>query len=66
MKRLAELRESQALTLRDLAELSGVDANTINQVELGHRRARPSTIRKLARGLGVDPEELTRPLAPAR
>jgi len=52
--RLAELRESQALTLRDLAERSGVDANTINQVELGHRKPRPSTLRKLARGLGID------------
>jgi transcriptional regulator with XRE-family HTH domain len=68
MERLAELRERRALTLRDLADLSGVDANTINQIELGHRKARPSTIRKLARALEIDPEELTaRPkdLAPA-
>ncbi len=58
MERLAELRESQALTLRDLAERSGVDANTINQVELGHRKARPSTLRKLAKALDVDVREL--------
>jgi len=57
VERLAELRESQALTLRDLAERSGVDANTINQVELGHRKPRPSTLRKLARALEVDVEE---------
>jgi transcriptional regulator with XRE-family HTH domain len=56
--RLAELRESQALTLRDLAERSGVDANTINQVELGHRKPRPSTLRKLAKALDVDVREL--------
>jgi len=55
--RLAELRESQALTLRDLAGRSGVDANTINQVELGHRRPRPSTLRKLAKALDVDVRE---------
>jgi len=55
--RLAELRESQALTLRDLAERSGVDANTINQVELGHRKPRPSTLRKLAKALDVDVRE---------
>ena len=54
MDRLAELRESQALTLRDLAERSGVDANTINQVELGHRKPRPSTLRKLAKALDVE------------
>jgi transcriptional regulator with XRE-family HTH domain len=52
--RLAELRESQGLTLRDLAERSGVDANTINQVELGHRKPRPSTLRKLAKALNVE------------
>ncbi len=58
MERLAELRESQALTLRDLAERSGVDANTINQVELGHRKPRPSTLRKLAKALDVEVREL--------
>ncbi len=58
MERLAELRETQALTLRDLAERSGVDANTINQVELGHRKPRPSTLRKLAKALDVDVREL--------
>ena len=57
MDRLAELRESQALTLRDLAERSGVDANTINQVELGHRKPRPSTLRKLAKALDVEVRE---------
>jgi len=58
--RLAELRESQALTLRDLAERSGVDANTINQVELGHRKPRPSTLRKLAKALNVEVSDLVR------
>jgi transcriptional regulator with XRE-family HTH domain len=57
MDRLAELRERRALTLRELSEMSGVAADTINQIELGHRRPRPSTLRKLARALGVDVEE---------
>ena len=65
MDRLAELRESQALTLRDLAERSGVDANTINQVELGHRKPRPSTLRKLAKALDVEVEDFFRDPAPA-
>jgi transcriptional regulator with XRE-family HTH domain len=42
--------------------MSGVDANTINQIELGHRKARPSTTRKLASALGVSAEELERPI----
>lgn len=57
MDRLAELRERRALTLRELSEMSGVAADTINQIELGHRRPRPSTLRKLARALEVDVEE---------
>ncbi len=57
MDRLAELRERRALTLRELAEMSGVAADTINQIELGHRKPRPSTLRKLARALEVDIEE---------
>jgi transcriptional regulator with XRE-family HTH domain len=41
--------------------MSGVDANTINQIELGRSKPRPSTVRKLARALGVSAEELERP-----
>ena len=69
MDRLAELRERRALTLRELSEISGVAADTINQIELGHRKPRPSTLRKLARALEVDVEEFYRepalPLAEA-
>jgi len=56
-ERLAELRERRALTLRELAQMSGVAADTINQIELGHRKARPSTLRKLARALEIDVQE---------
>ncbi len=55
---MAELRERRALTLRELSEMSGVAADTINQIELGHRKARPSTLRKLAKALEVDVREL--------
>jgi transcriptional regulator with XRE-family HTH domain len=65
MDRLAELRERRALTLRELAKMSGVAADTINQIELGHRKPRPSTLRKLARALEVDVEELMSPKAEA-
>lgn len=58
MERLAELREERALTLRELSAMSGVATDTINQIELGHRRPRASTLRKLARALGVEPQEL--------
>ncbi len=72
MERLAELREQRALTLRELSAMSGVATDTINQIELGHRMPRPSTLRKLAKALGVEPQELrgagepSAPKAPTR
>ena len=57
-QRLRQLRVERALTLRALAERSGVSYDTINKLELGQRPARLSTIRKLADVLGVEPKEL--------
>jgi transcriptional regulator with XRE-family HTH domain len=56
--RLRRLRAENALTLRALAEISGVSSDTINKLELGRRPAHASTIRKLAQALGVEPREL--------
>jgi transcriptional regulator with XRE-family HTH domain len=55
--RLRQLRVERALSLRALAQRSGVAFDTINKLELGHRPARLVTIRKLAE-LGVEPREL--------
>jgi transcriptional regulator with XRE-family HTH domain len=57
-EKLRKLRVEQALTLRALAERSGVTYDTINKLELGQRPARLSTIRKLAEALGAEPREL--------
>jgi transcriptional regulator with XRE-family HTH domain len=38
----------------DLARASGVAQNTISEIETGRREARPATLGKLARALGVD------------
>ena len=38
----------------DLAEASGVAQNTISEIELGKREARPGTLKKLAEALGVE------------
>ena len=58
MQRLKELRRERVLSLRALAQRSGVAFDTINKLELGHRPARLVTIRKLADALGVEPKEL--------
>ena len=56
--RLRELRERAALSQEDLAKKSGVSRATIADLEADKRPARPSTRRKLAEALRVEPHEL--------
>ena len=56
--RLREIRVSKLLTLRTLGEMSGVSYDRISKLELHGGPVRPTTIRKLAEALGVDPAEL--------
>jgi transcriptional regulator with XRE-family HTH domain len=58
--RLKALRHQRVLTLRELEQLSGVAYNTIWHLENGKRGAQPRTLRKLARALYVEPEELVK------
>jgi transcriptional regulator with XRE-family HTH domain len=60
MAKLKELRNRRVLTLHELEELSGVAYNTIWRLENGKTGAQPRTLRKLARALGVEPEELVK------
>ena len=55
--RLRRLRKELALSQQDLESISGVAQHTISDLEAGKRGARPSTIRKLADALGVQPRE---------
>ncbi len=59
VEKLRELRRRRVLTLRELEAVSGVSYATVWRLESGRTtEARPSTIRKLAEALGVEPEEL--------
>ncbi len=60
MDRLKALRNQRLLTLRELEQRSGVAYNTIWHLENGKRGAQPRTLRKLARALDVEPEELVK------
>lgn len=60
MERLRALRNEHVLTLRELAVEADVSKDTIWRLENGHSDAHPSTIRKLAKALGVLPKELVR------
>jgi transcriptional regulator with XRE-family HTH domain len=57
-EKLRRLRESRLWLIGDLAEKSGVHRNLISTYENGKSGAHPDTIRKLARALGVEPQEL--------
>ena len=60
-ERIATLREEQALTQADLAESARISPSTLSQIESG-RVPRPhvGTVRKIARALGVEPQDLWR------
>jgi putative transcriptional regulator len=50
-----ELREKKFMTQRELAEKAGVTVETISRLENGKYKPRFSTIKKLAKALGVEP-----------
>ena len=55
---LRRLRRRAVMSQEQLAEKSGVARDTISKLETGQRGAYPSTIRKLAVGLDVEPQML--------
>ena len=57
---LRRLRESMALSRRELAKRSRVHESTIYRTEHGLTSLRPSTIQKLVRVLEVSPTQITR------
>ena len=56
--RLRDLRVRRALTQEELAEKADVGTNTVARLERNESEPHMSTLRKLARALGVDPAEL--------
>ncbi|CAN5567096.1 hypothetical protein BH24ACT21_BH24ACT21_11120 [soil metagenome] len=55
---LRNFRQRSIMSQEQLAERSGVARDTISKLETGSRKAYPSTIRKLANGLEVEPQIL--------
>lgn len=58
LPRLREIRERRALSQRELSKLAGVSRVTIVRLEAGGEDPYPTTVRKLATALNVDPTEL--------
>jgi transcriptional regulator with XRE-family HTH domain len=57
-KTLVDLRAERGLRIQDVADLCGLSTTTVCYLEQGARPARLVTVAKLARGLGVTPEEV--------
>ena len=57
VRRLRALRRKRVLSLRELSERADVSKDTLSRIERTGT-AYPSTIRKIAQALGVDPSEL--------
>jgi DNA-binding XRE family transcriptional regulator len=60
--RVRELRRREGLSQDGLAHASGIHLTSIGRIERGGREPRLTTIQKLAKGLGVEPGELTNDL----
>ncbi|MDP8952501.1 MAG: helix-turn-helix domain-containing protein [Actinomycetota bacterium] len=58
LERLREERKRSRLTQEELARISGVNRVTIARLETGASKARPGTVRRLARALKVEPTDL--------
>lgn len=58
MQKLRDLREDRVLSQRELARMASLAYGTVWRIENGFPDVRPSTIRKLAAALGVEPREL--------
>jgi transcriptional regulator with XRE-family HTH domain len=55
---LSQARKRIGLTQDQLADRSGVDQTTISSLELGKKSPRFDTVLKLARVLGLPPDQL--------
>lgn len=57
-ERLRELRERKLMTQAELGEAADVSRDQVSRIERDEVDPRFSTIRKLAKALNVEPEEL--------
>jgi transcriptional regulator with XRE-family HTH domain len=62
LTKLRPIRERRALTQQQLAELARINRVSLARLETGQAEARPTTVRKLADALGVDPADLMEPM----
>tara|TARA_R110001583_G_scaffold49447_5_gene154874 strand:- start:425 stop:745 length:321 start_codon:yes stop_codon:yes gene_type:complete len=57
-RNMKRLRNSQNLSLRQMATRCNIDYSDIGKIEKGNRNIQMSTVLELSKGLGVHPKEL--------
>jgi len=57
-EKLIMTRAQEAITVRELSELSGVAVSTINRIEKGYIDPNPTTVGKIAKALHVKVKDL--------
>ncbi len=57
-EKLRALRDGKLMTSQELANLAGVSRDVIYRVESGRTGANQTSIKRMARVLGVEPKEL--------
>lgn len=62
MATLRQLRQQLHLTQEQLAMAADVSASTVYHIEADKVQPRPSIVRRLARALGVTPDDIDLPL----
>ena len=60
VQKLKRLREDKVLSQRELARKARLAQGTVWRIENGFSEVHPSTIRKLAQVIGVEPRELAK------
>ena len=57
--RIREIRKSKEITIEQLAEMSGISTSHLSRIESGGRGLGLENLIKIARSLGVEPEEIS-------
>ena len=60
MPKLKGLREKAVLSQRQLTRMANLAYGTVSRIDNGFSEVHPSTIRKLARVLGLEPKEVVK------
>ena len=66
LPRLREIREAQGMSQRRLADLAGITQAALFRLETGETDPRLSTLRQIAKALGVTVGEIIGETKPAR